>query len=36
MTQAELQEIFTMADVDVNGVLSKEEWSSFRRIFVVD
>lgn len=36
MTQAELQEVFTMADVDVNGLLSREEWRAFRRIFVVD
>lgn len=36
MTQAELQEVFAMADVDVNGILSKEEWTAFRKIFVVD
>lgn len=35
MTNAELSELFSTIDVDRNGMLSKSEWDSFRKIFVV-
>jgi len=36
MTNTELSEVFQTADVDKNGILAKDEWEAFRKIFVED